>query len=50
MVNLGYMLPTDEKHEVMIKEIQKEYERSIEEILNKLIEDEYKKLFGEEDG
>jgi hypothetical protein len=48
MPNLGYMLPTDEKHENAIREISRSRHRSISDILDYLIECEYVEEFGKE--
>jgi hypothetical protein len=41
MVNLGYMLPTDEEHENKISELARIEECSIEEMMRRLIDDRY---------
>lgn len=41
MVNLGYMLPTDEEHNKKIGKISKSLESSIETVINYLIDDYY---------
>jgi hypothetical protein len=46
MVNLGFMIPTDKKHENMLKEICNRLEQSEESLINYLIEKEYKIHFG----
>ena len=48
MCYLGYMLPTDEKHQKRIDQLSKHYEVSVETILSALIDQKFKEVFGED--